>query len=74
MVFAQLAGLIITVLIGTVLVHLSVSFAGIEKATLKKAFIVALIGSFVALLLGWIPLAGLAIVFVAVHFVNYLLA
>ncbi|MBU7024303.1 MAG: hypothetical protein HXS40_09070 [Theionarchaea archaeon] len=59
MVFAELAGLIITVFIGTVLVHLSVSFVGIEKATLKKAFIVAL-------LLGWIPLAGLVIVFVAV--------
>jgi hypothetical protein len=52
-----LAGLILTVLIGTVLVHLSVSFAGIKDATLKKAFIVALIGSFVALLLGWVPLA-----------------
>lgn len=41
-------------------------FAGIKDATLKKAFIVALIGSFVALLLDWIPLAGLLIVFVAV--------
>ncbi|MBU7037637.1 MAG: hypothetical protein HXS52_06870 [Theionarchaea archaeon] len=66
MVFAELASLITMVVIGTIIVHLSVSFAGIKNASLKKAFFVALVGSFVGILLGWIPLAGLVIVFVVV--------
>ncbi|MBU6997177.1 MAG: hypothetical protein HXS41_03630 [Theionarchaea archaeon] len=66
MVSTMLVGWIITLLVGTILIHLSVAFAGVENASLKKAFVVALIGSFVTLLLGWVPLAGLVVVFIVV--------
>lgn len=42
-----LISLIIFVIIGTIIVYISASFAGIKRSNLKKAFIVALIGSII---------------------------
>jgi hypothetical protein len=42
-----LISFIILVVIGTIIVHISASFAGVKRATLKKAFFVALIGSLI---------------------------
>lgn len=61
-----LLGIIIAWLVGTVVIHISVSFAGVEDATLKKAFVVALIGALLSLVFGYTPLFGIVIMAIAV--------
>jgi hypothetical protein len=56
---------IIYVGIGTILIHIGVSFAGAKDTSLKKAFIVALVGAIISTLFGWLPLIGIGVLFVA---------
>ena len=61
-----LLSILISLLVGTLVIHISVSFADVEDATLKKAFVVALIGAVLGLIFGWIPLFGIVLMAVAV--------
>jgi hypothetical protein len=66
MIGELLISILIYLLIGMLVIHISVSFADVKNATLVKAFAAALIGLIASLLLGWIPFFGIVLVGIAI--------
>ena len=54
-----LLSILIALVVGALIVHISAKFAGIENATLMKAFVTALIGAISNVIFGWVPIFGI---------------
>lgn len=69
----QIGNLIISVIIGTIFIHIGAKLAKISDATILKAFEVALIGAILALILGlvsfWGSLLALILVIAIIKYV-----
>jgi len=66
MVWMILLSFVIVLVIGTIVVHISARFADIKNATLMKAFVVSLLGAFLGLIFGSIPIFSILLIGIAV--------
>ena len=66
MLWMTFLSFVVVLVIGTIVVHVSARFADIENATLMKAFVVALLGAFLSLIFGSIPIFSILIIGIAI--------
>jgi hypothetical protein len=70
---SEILRLIVTVIVGTIFIHIGAKLAKISNATIMKAFEVALIGAILSMILGFIiPLGGLIGFILVIAVIKYI--